>query len=412
MRTELISTLRRIDEWMCDALDHIDPLRGSDPAETLFRCKNFNELAAYIAWRERFGHGDDPCVSEMRRHLLAHMTRDYVDFASKDAARILVFCSALSYALRHGVLKDETAERARRALSPSFAWSTEMLPCRLLDMALACRDAGVIVPLSPAAVVSVSSAALPPCPLQTGRAGYYSFTHTVFYAHALDVLELADGGALAQAIEGGICRALHRQDYDLAYELFACAPLCGMPFTPAQASLLEVSLPLLNRDGSLRPDVHDEAVAAFVPLCPSETDWAERAHVTQVAAMGIAAAVRFRQDEEFSAAADGLSATLMLGEALEALHRRRWMAGLAACERLAAQTPSAAHPISRDLFRLLRSFVHAAGRGSELSEALVEERKVYAGMRSGGDFDREVLPHVHARYASAKSALDRAFDPT
>jgi hypothetical protein len=285
MKTQMMASLVEIDRWLCAISEYIDPSKGDAPEEYLFRCKCFNEMAIYLSWREFFGFGDSPEIVKLRQAVLSRIDSRFVALAARDPARILVFCSALSYAMRHDALSSHNKYVAQYVLSNNFAWSTEWLPCRQLDLLRAAQSAGMPLPVFPGDVVAVSSARVPPSPLQADRESFYSLTHTILFAYMLDALSGRVGNGLHESIEGGLCRAIFEDDLDLALELMACAQLTGLCRSPAQSYLMRRVLPMLIRDGCLSIALRDQAINDFLKYKPDEAFWAERIHVTQVAGM-------------------------------------------------------------------------------------------------------------------------------
>lgn len=407
MKHRLHTALTQVDHWLAGVLDGIDPLRGDAPEEYLFRCKCLSEMAGYLIWRERLGDVDRSALAPLRQHVLARIDGDFLSLAARDPARILIFCSSLSYALRHRSLAAQDEALARRLLSAEFAWSVEWLPCRQLDLLQACRAAGLDGPVDARDVVGVSSLVTVPSPLNAGRESYYSLTHSVFYAYLLGVLDAPRTQALHESIEGGMCRTIALGDLDLGLELVASAQLSGLRDSPAQRWLLDEAVRMLQHDGALSAE-RSGAVRAFVERCPGEAFWAERIHVTQVAGMALSSALHLDALDELGLSDAQRETVSALGEALEALQRRRWVAGLNAAERFAQAR--LAHPVHQQFPARILAFIDSNRRNDGGFGHFVEERALYRRMRPGGDFDADVLAAVQSRMQVASDILQRTID--
>lgn len=390
--------LELADAWLCEHLHHAEPLRGDVPEEYLFRCKVFNELASYVHWRERLGHAETSSLETIRRHILSRVDDGYLQLAARDPRRVLAFCSAIGYALGAGELTGAQHSLARWIISPGFAWSTEWLPCRQLDLLQASRIAGIAGPVDARTVIASSSVAFPPSPFLTDREGYYSFTHSAYYGWLLQGSSTHDDEPMALAIEGGLCRALHDGDMDLACELLAIASLYGTSPGPAQRQLLHRMLPSLLSERSVHAPANttDEAVAAFVGVRPEEGEWAERIHATLVAALGIACALSRGWRYTTSDVERDRSIVDGFGGMVSAFQRRRWKAGLARAEEVLRRSRDQGLDVT--WHNGLVAFLASAFGEDGVPHGLIEERMAFRRLMPEGDFERSVLAPLSAQH--------------
>ena len=398
MIDQVQAALDAADDWLCDHLVHAEPLRGDSPGEYLFRCKVFNELAFYVQWRSRLACPEKSPVHAIRRHILAHARGDYLELAARDPRRVLIFCSAVGYALGHGALSNGDARLARWILSPGFAWNTEWVPNRQLDLLQSRRLGGLGELMDVASVVAASSVAWPPSPFLADREAYYAFTHSVYYSWLLGQLPGECGGHSALAIEGGLCRALHEGDIDLAYELFAAAALHGLGPGPGQRNLLRRTLPSLMEEGAVHAPANtkDEAMAAFVASRAGERAWAERFHVTLVAALGLACALYRGQAHDMEEAHNDAATVDVVGAMFSSFHGRRWKAGLHAAERMLRDgVPGWSGNVFREG---LGVFLTCAMDGEGVPHGLVEERMAFRRLSPGGGFEQSILEPLQRHY--------------
>jgi hypothetical protein len=374
----------KVDAWLAAQAKWLDPLRSSSEAERFFRQKCFNELCFYLAWNRELGLHSTPALQRMSAHVDTCLDGDYLDWACRSPIRSLAFSQSLGYALRLRGKDAPDMARVVEALTGRFSWNTELLPCRQLDLLVACHVGQVKAPLDAATVLANSSVMVPPCPIFSDREAFYSFTHSVIYGALVSKWQLPVLSETRDATIAGLQRALADADADLATELTLSAAVLGVPLEGVCANHINELISKLTREDVLRPvAIRSAPLRAFQLACPDD-DWAVSFHEMVVVGM------LFSWLETFGvpvapSCPETLAGAITYGTVYQLLHRYQIATALALLENSAPRYD--AH--QRDLERIT-AFLLFIRRPDGHFGCFSEERRLFEQNYPGHDFDREL----------------------
>lgn len=391
-----------IEDWLLNHLGQLE-LRPREPYEArLFRVKCLNEAALYMIWLDGLKLPATPQSVQLGARVAQLCSDALLDWCCRSAARSLMCAHILAYALRHRPLDAARRQRLPTALSGRFCWHAEAVPCRQLDLLLACHYAGVAPPVSADDVLRVSSLRLPPSPIHSDRNAFYAMAGTVIFRLAAGgAVDMAQEGKLRSAIEGGLCRALATSDFDLGAELAICTladPACA---SPTVSLLFDAIAEELARTGVVGSQQRlSEPEARFLDRCPDE-EWARSYHTTLVAAMLLA----FMEQRGFSRVADADVAARKrrMGEILRCLHGYQLRKALDALDGFSPQDE-----VELDLFEEIYGFFDFIRTDKGHFGCVTEEREAFDAQFPGYDFDAEVMAPLArdaSRFLAAKEAV-------
>lgn len=391
-----------IEDWLLSHLGRLE-LRPQEPYEArLFRVKCLNEAALYLIWLDAL----ELAATARGAHLGARVTQlcsePLLDWCCRSAARSMMCAHILAYALRHRPLGAARKLRLQTAIGGRFCWHTEVVPCRQLDLLLACQYAHVAPPVSAEEVLRVSSVRLPPSAIHSDRNAFYAMAGTVIFRLAAGgAIDLSRDEKLRSAIEGGLCRALAGSDFDLGAELAICAladPVCD---SPTVSLLFDAIVEELARTGVVgsqqRPS---ESERRFLTRCPDE-EWARFYHTTLVAAMLLA--FMERRGLARVAEPDMAARKRRMGEILRCLHGYQLHKALAELDGFYPQDK-----VELDLFEEIYDFFDFIRTDEGHFGCVTEEREAFDARYPGGDFDAEVMAPLArdaSRFLSAREAV-------
>jgi hypothetical protein len=288
----LASATRSLDAWIVQNLDHFSPFGGEQGDKLCYKLKAFDELCMYLS------------IGEERTR--ATIPREMHDFVSSVCANSRYLSTVVSsprelllyiYPIIYMVQKRLPSWREMRAyaisvFSSDFYFSTERLPCRILD-ALFC-----LWQLDPEnermrlfeSAWSVGSGAHPPHAGWSTASEYYSYTHSIFFATKLGLDSQGpglNGKSVPQsedAIEFGILRFLSESNIDIALELVLCQMLLKHKNAIGGSALC---LSRLFADIDLHGYAVGPTPAGVELFSESEKTWFSNYHTSLVAAIAL-----------------------------------------------------------------------------------------------------------------------------
>jgi hypothetical protein len=228
----LVSATRSLDSWTVQNLDHFSPLGGEQGDKLCYKLKAFDELCMYLSI------GDDLTSVSIPRELHEFVSSvcvnsRYLSTVVSSPRELLLYIYPIIYMVQKRLPSwREMRAYAISVLSSDLYFSTERLPCRILD-ALFCLwqlDPGNERLSLFGNAWSVGSGAHPPHAGWSTASEYYSYTHSIFFGTKLGLDSDGPGlnGKTAQsedAIEFGILRFLSESNIDIALELVLCQML-------------------------------------------------------------------------------------------------------------------------------------------------------------------------------------------
>jgi hypothetical protein len=225
----LVSAIGSIDRWLIENLDHFSPLGGDEGDKLCYKLKAFDELCMFLSI------GDERTSTTIPRELRAFVSSvcvnpRYLSTVVSSPRELLLYIYPIIYMVRKRLPSwREMRAYAIGVLSSDFFFSTERLPCRILD-ALFC-----LWQLDPenerlglfGNAWSVGSGAHPPHAGWSTTSEYYSYTHSIFFGTKLGLDAHLPGlngenGQSEDAVEFGILRFLSESNIDIALELVLC----------------------------------------------------------------------------------------------------------------------------------------------------------------------------------------------
>lgn len=391
-----------IEDWLLSHLGQLELQPREQYESRLFRVKCLNEAALYLIWLDAL-ELPASAHSPLLRTCVTQLCSDpLLDWCCRSSARSLMCAHILAYALQHRDLGAARKQRLRTALGGRFCWHAEAVPCRQLDLLLACHYARVTPPISADAILRVSSVSLPPSPIHSDRNAFYAMAGTVIFRLAAGgTINMSRDQKLRIAIEGGLCRALATADFDLGAELAICAladPACA---SPAVSLLFHAIAQELARTGVVGGQQRlSEPEGRFLARCPDE-EWARFYHTTLVTAMLLA----FMEQRGFAqVAAPGADARKRrMGEVLHCLHGYQLSKALAALEGFHPQDD-----VELGLFEEIYAFFDFIRTDEGHFGCVTEEREIFDAHYPGGDFDAAVMAPLArdaVRFMAAREAV-------
>jgi hypothetical protein len=228
----LASATQSLDAWLVQNLDHFSPF-GLDQGDKLcYKLKAFDELCMYSAIAdERDGV---PIPREVHDFVTSVCVNPrYLSTIVSSPRELLLYIYPIIYMVQKQLPSwREMRAYALSVISSDLYFSTERLPCRILD-SLFCLwqlDPGNEKLSLFENAWSVGSGAHPPHAAWSTATEYYSYTHSIFFGTKLGLDSHGHGGngkneQGEDAIELGILRFLSEQNIDLALELVLCQML-------------------------------------------------------------------------------------------------------------------------------------------------------------------------------------------
>ena len=357
--------------WLAAHAVRCDPHLGATPQEYLFRRKCFNELAMLLMVGERLGMPPSHDWLRLQDQVAAQIDERFLTLAARRNGTLLMFTCALGLAVRRGWLDEERSAWVRRLLGSRYAWGIDGGPFRHLELLTACHYAGAPAPVDVETVLRTSALAHAPSPIHASQDALFALTHAEYYRTLLDHPFAGADPYLPTALSGAMARCLASRDLDLGLELVETACLRGLPLGAEAQALLMLTLPTLLEQGWLSPDQPTWVVRDFAAACPRQAAWAQRFHLTLVAAT-CCLALLAPAAPALPAHDDGqLRNARQLGLALQGLHQYRFESALAALDPLAPLSPAHA----RLLDEIREFIVFSQRRDGHFGHLLDELRK-------------------------------------
>lgn len=325
--------------WLAAHAELCDPHRGATPQEYLFRRKCFNELAMLLMVGERLGMPSTPDWLRLQDHVASQIDERFLTLAARRNGTLLMFTCALGLAVRRGWLDEERSAWVRQLLGSRYAWGIDGGPFRHLELLTACHYAGAQAPVDVDTVLRTSTLAHAPSPIHASQDALFALTHAEYYRSLLDHPFAGADPFLPTALAGATARCLASRDLDLGLELVETTCLRGLPLGAEAQALLTLTLPALLAQGWLCPDEPTWVVRDFAAACPEQATWAQRFHLTLVAATCCLSLLAPAAPDLPAHDAGQLGNARQLGIALQGLHQYKFESALAALERLAPLGP-------------------------------------------------------------------------
>ncbi|MGM9516353.1 DUF6895 family protein [Roseateles sp. DB2] len=325
--------------WLAAHAQFCDPHLGATPQEYLFRRKCFNELAMLLMVGERLCMPPTGDWLRLRGHVARQIDDRFLALAARRNGTLLMFTSALGLAVQQGWLDDERSAWVRRLLCSRYAWGIDGGPFRHLELLTACHYAGAPAPVDVEVVLRTSALAHAPSPIHASQDALFALTHAEYYRTLLDHDFAGADPYLPTALSGAMARCLAGRDLDLGLELVETACLRGLPLGAEAQELLMLTLPALVQQGWLSPDAPTWVARDFAAACPEQAAWAQRFHLTLVAATCCMSLLAPAAPALPAHDAGQLRNARQLGAALLGLHQYKFESALAALGKLAPLSP-------------------------------------------------------------------------
>ena len=232
LQDTLASATRSLDRWIAQNVEHFSPLGGEEGDKLCYKLKAFDELCMYLSIGDK--RTSAPFPREIRDFASSVCVNSrYLSTVVSSPRELLLYIYPIIYMVRNRLPSwREMRAYAISVISSDLFFSTERLPCRLLD-ALFC-----LWQLDPenerlslfGNAWSVGSGAHPPHAGWSTASEYYTYTHSIFFGTKLGLDSHGYGlsGKNAQsedAVEFGILRFLSESNIDIALELVLCQML-------------------------------------------------------------------------------------------------------------------------------------------------------------------------------------------
>jgi hypothetical protein len=228
----LATATRSLDTWIVKNLDCFSPFGGEQGDKLYYRLKAFDELCMYLATC------DEQAGLSIPREIHDFVTSvcvnsRYLSTVVASPRELLLYVYPIIYMVRKRLPSwREMRAYAVSVLSSVFYFSTERLPCRILDslFSLWQLDPGNERLILFENAWSVGSGAHPPHAGWSTAYEYYVYAHSIFFGTKLGLD--SDGQGLyseneqsEDAVEFGILRFLSESNIDIALELVLCQML-------------------------------------------------------------------------------------------------------------------------------------------------------------------------------------------
>ena len=228
----LASATQSLDGWIVRNLDRFSPLSGEDGDKLYYRLKAFDELSMYLSIADELTDVSIPREIDDFVSSVCVNPR-YLSTVVSSPRELLLYAYPIIYMVRKQLPSwREMKSYALSVLSSDLYFSTERVPCRVLD-ALFC-----LWQLDPEneksdlfeSAWSVGSGGHPPHAAWSTLSEYYAYTHSIFFGTKFGLDSHGpglDGGSerSEDAIEFGILRFLSESNIDIALELVLCQML-------------------------------------------------------------------------------------------------------------------------------------------------------------------------------------------
>lgn len=227
----LASTTCALDRWIAQNLNFFSPLGGEQGDKLRYKLKAFDELCMYLSLSG--GRAGPPIPQEIHDFASSVCINPrYLSTVVSSPRELLLYIYPIIYMVERRLASwHEMKTYAISVISSDVYFSTERLPCRILD-ALFCLwqlDPGNERLSLFENAWAVGSGAHPPHAGWSSASEYYTYTHSIFFGTRLGVdsehrLEIENARS-EDAVEFGILRFLSEENIDLALELVLCQML-------------------------------------------------------------------------------------------------------------------------------------------------------------------------------------------
>ncbi len=232
MEDALASATQCLDAWLVQNLDHFSPFGLEQGDKLCYKLKAFDELCMYSAIADE--RNGVPVPREVHDFVASVCVNPrYLSTIVSSPRELLLYIYPIIYMVRKQLASwREMRAYALSVISSDLYFSTERLPCRILD-SLFCLwqlDPGNQKLSLFENAWSVGSGAHPPHAGWSTATEYYSYTHSIFFGTKLGLDSYGNGLSRTneqgeEAVEFGILRFLSEQNIDLALELVLCQML-------------------------------------------------------------------------------------------------------------------------------------------------------------------------------------------
>ncbi len=287
----LASATRNLDKWIAQNLDHFSPLGGEEGDKLCYKLKAFDELCMYLSIGDE--RTSAPVPREIRDFASSVCVNPrYLSTVVSSPRELLLYIYPIIYMVRNRLPSwREMRAYAISVISSDLFFSTERLPCRLLD-ALFCLwqlDPGNERLSLFGNAWSVGSGAHPPHAGWSTASEYYTYTHSIFFGTKLGLdshgYDLSGKNAQSEdAVEFGILRFLSESNIDIALELVLCQMLLKHKDTIGGSALC---LSHLFADIDLHGYAVGPTPAGVDLFSDSEKTWFCNYHTSLVAAIAL-----------------------------------------------------------------------------------------------------------------------------
>ncbi len=229
----LASATQSLDAWLVQNLDHFSPFGLEQGDKLCYKLKAFDELCMYSAIADE-RNGEVPIPREIHDFVASVCENPrYLSTIVSSPRELLLYIYPIIYMVQKQLPSwREMRAYALSVISSDLYFSTERLPCRILD-SLFCLwqlDPGNEKLSLFENAWSVGSGAHPPHAGWSTATEYYSYTHSIFFGTKFGLDSISHGRNRENekgedAIELGILRFLSEQNIDLALELVLCQML-------------------------------------------------------------------------------------------------------------------------------------------------------------------------------------------
>jgi hypothetical protein len=285
----LASATQSLDAWLVQNLDHFSPFGLEQGDKLCYKLKAFDELCMYSSIADE--RNGVPIPREIHDFVTSVCVNPrYLSTVVSSPRELLLYIYPIIYMVQKRLPSwREMSAYAVSVISTDLYFSTERLPCRILD-SLFCLwqlDPGNEKLSLFENAWSLGSGAHPPHAGWSTATEYYSYTHSIFFGTKLGLD--SDGHGLSRkneqgedAVEFGIFRFLSESNIDLALELVLCQMLLKHKNAIGGSALC---LSHLFADINLHGYVVGPTPVGVELFCDLEKNWFCNYHTSLVAAL-------------------------------------------------------------------------------------------------------------------------------
>lgn len=283
----LASATRSLDTWIVQNLDHFSPFGLEEGDKLCYKLKAFDELCMYSSIADE--HNGVSIPREIDDFVSSVCVNPrYLSTIVSSPRELLLYIYPIIYMARKQLPSwREMRAYALSVISSDLYFSTERLPCRILD-SLFCLwqlDPGNEKLSLFEKAWLVGSGAHPPHAGWSSATEYYSYTHSIFFGTKLGLDSHGlnrENEQSEDAVEFGILRFLAESNIDLALELVLCQMLLRHKNAIGGSALC---LSHVFADINLHGYVVGPTPVGVELFSDSEKDWFCNYHTSLVAAL-------------------------------------------------------------------------------------------------------------------------------